>query len=141
MAQADTDNTSDTNVRPFPGAAPEQPRVPGGVQGTIEQRPAKRKNVARSKPIVTNGVSGMQQLAERSASPKPAISARQALRELISLTVHAVELRTYVDQFLNSDGILAEFEVDHARTAEIASWSISTSRPRRSSMRSSQFGQ
>ena len=38
---------------------------------------------------------------------------------LIVLSVHFVELCAYVDKFLNSDGILAEFEIDHARTAEI----------------------
>jgi hypothetical protein len=63
---------------------------------------------------------------EHSQSPASdhRVSARHALRELVALSVHFVELRAYVDEFLNSDGILAEFEVDHARTAGIGTGDV-----------------
>jgi hypothetical protein len=66
------------------------------------------------------------QTTQHSATPDgvPGVSARQALRELVALSVHGIELRTYVDEFLNSDGVLAEFEVDHARTAEIGTGEV-----------------
>src|SRR5258706_8972745 len=52
------------------------------------------------------------------------ISARDALRELIAHSVLTVELHAYVHEFLNLDGVLAVFEVDHARTAEIGTGDV-----------------
>jgi hypothetical protein len=51
-------------------------------------------------------------------------SAVRAFRELVALSVHSVELRAHVDKFFDSDGILAEFEIDHARTAEIGTGDV-----------------
>jgi hypothetical protein len=62
--------------------------------------------------------------SESSHGDPSRVSARQALRELVALSVHGVELRTYVDEFLNSDGILAEFEIDHAGTAGIGTGEV-----------------
>jgi hypothetical protein len=81
MAQAnDTDTTigDDDNVRPFPGQDRTLNRVPEGVEKIAEQRPAKRRNVARSNPIVTRALPRHRQSMRR-RSHRP-------LRSLTSMT-------------------------------------------------------
>jgi hypothetical protein len=58
------------------------------------------------------------------AGEQPRVSATHVLRELVALSVHGVELRAYVDEFLYSDGILAVFEVDLARTAGVGTGEV-----------------
>jgi hypothetical protein len=58
------------------------------------------------------------------ARPREPISARDALRELVAHSVHSVKIRAYVDQFLNFDGVLGVFEVDHARTAQVGTGEV-----------------
>jgi hypothetical protein len=58
------------------------------------------------------------------AGEQPRVSATHVLRELVALSVHGVELRAYVDKFLYSDGILAVFEVDLARTAGVGTGEV-----------------
>lgn len=53
------------------------------------------------------------------SASEPAISARDALREFIACARQSDEAFDYVIDFMLSDSVLADFRVDHARTAEI----------------------